>query len=377
MPSVAWVTGDWNDGHGPGGLSQNRCLLPARALNQRAGWRTGTFRHMVIGDDGRIHPYNKLRQLDDGRILPVLHSEGWDVVIFQRWSDRDAAERIRTARAAGQVVGNDLDDWLYGTRGWNPYQGSIRRGRDEDNNALHYSRALAAGDFVICSTPELAARLSKRMDVACPVAHNMIDLDYWEPPNEPRWPPRTVGWVGSVPYHVGDAAAMRGVLGPILDRHGLGFVHGGWRPSEQQFADLAGLGPDVPLDLRAPAPITNGYRRLFDGIDIGISPLEAFSFNDCKSWLKLTEFSAAGIPTVCSDAAAYRELGHPFRAARPADWRRLLERLICDRESWEWLRAWQLERVASLDYRIAYREWEAVLGAYLRDVPLSGGKVNQ
>ena len=378
-PSVAWVTADWHDVHGPGGLSWNRCVLPARALNRFAGWRTGVFRHIGTDDTGRIQPTHTVPDPGTRALRNVAHRDGWDIIIFQRWTDRDAAPTIRAARAAGQIVGNDIDDWLWGARSWNPVHNSIDHARrNEGDNQLHYTAALKAGAFTICSTPPLANAVARRLPGRVVVAHNMIDLESWGEPNPPRWPPRTVGFVGSPVYHVGDLAMMRGVLGPFLERHGLTFVAAGGRQDEPLASELAGLDPAL-VERRDPQPLSLGrYRRIFDGIDIGIAPLEAYLFNDCKSWLKLSELSAAGIPSVVSDAAAYREFGHPYRARSARDWRWMLDALVTDPEAWENLREWQLGRVADLDWRVAYKEWEAVLlglwgrsGSDLGDVAFS------
>lgn len=45
-------------------------------------------------------------------------------------------------------------------------------------------------------------------------------------------------------------------------------------------------------------------------LDIGIAPLDDFSFNHCKSELKWSEYSALKIPTVCSNITPYQVIRH-------------------------------------------------------------------
>lgn len=364
-PSVAWVTSDWHDINGPGGCCWYRCLLPARALHKYAGWRTGVFRHLMVDDDGRLHPFN-----EDGKI----HPDGWDLVIFQRWTDEVAPDTIANAVRAGQLVGNDLDDWMHGMRSTNPGWQALKKNPGEMRG---FKESIGRGAFLICSTNYLAGQMRTKFRTGpVVVAHNMIDLERW-PRRAPQWPPKTVGWVGSTSYHEGDFGPLRGVLDHLCKRYGMTVVHGGKQPWERSLAEIGGITVDV--EERLPIQVWRDYPSLFDGIDLAVVPLEDMPFNRAKSWCKLSEFSASGIPAIASDLEPYRDWGHPYRAGRPRDWLRQLERMIQDRSVWEHARETQLKRVAGIDVAVAWEEWAGTLEhlcAYLGHVPLSGGQMH-
>jgi glycosyltransferase involved in cell wall biosynthesis len=75
------------------------------------------------------------------------------------------------------------------------------------------------------------------------------------------------------------------------------------------------------------------YRRVAS-FDIGLAPLEDTAFNRCKSGLKFIEYAALGVPSICSNVSAYRDLVEHgvtgFLATTPEQWRKHLWELIHD-----------------------------------------------
>jgi glycosyltransferase involved in cell wall biosynthesis len=85
--------------------------------------------------------------------------------------------------------------------------------------------------------------------------------------------------------------------------------------------DLIGFvsGPNIPAWIRRVAPSTHASRsypgfvhwltraaQLAGGWDVGLAPLEATPFNDCKSAIKAMDYAALGLAVLASDVTAYR-----------------------------------------------------------------------
>src|SRR3712207_9248088 len=81
---------------------------------------------------------------------------------------------------------------------------------------------------------------------------------------------------------------------------------------------IMGQGGDARERLRlAEDPVEMGWVEGVDAyatavgerFDIGIAPLRIDTFNNCKSWLKVMEYSARGVFSVRSPSAEYERLG--------------------------------------------------------------------
>lgn len=243
-----------------------------------------------------------------------------DIVYLQAFQ-RDLSPLLRRARASGQVVVQDIDDWFWGLdsrhRGW--------------ANARHSEQAYAANlaetDVVTASTPYLAARLSERFAGEIVVIPNHVDTGRFTPVGHAVERP-TIGWAGATDHRVGDLSEIKGVLGQFAGN--ADFQHSGHLDGTPTFAEQVGL-PDAAVrrvERRAPA----GYPSLLD-FHIGLVPLRINPFNEAKSELKGLEYAASGIPFVASATGAYTQLqavwGDCVRVAkRPADWVKHLRRLL-------------------------------------------------
>jgi glycosyltransferase involved in cell wall biosynthesis len=103
-------------------------------------------------------------------------------------------------------------------------------------------------------------------------------------------------------------------------------------------------------------------------LDVGIAPLREDSYTAAKSWLKILEYSAVGVPWVASAMPEY-ELFHQVAPAgflakdRARDWRRgvlqllqsealreefaqagweaVRENFLIEENAWRWLEAWE------------------------------------
>lgn len=263
---------------------------------------------------------------DDHLAIEVVGADGErgliapDVVYLQAFQ-RDLSPLLRRARASGQVVVQDVDDWYWGLdarhRGWE----QARRAEQA------YAANLAETDLVIASTPYLAARLAERFAGEIVVIGNYVDTGRFAPVGHDVERP-TIGWAGATDFRVGDLAELKGVLGQFTAA--ADFQHSGHLDGAPTFAEQVGLATEAVrrVERRPPAD----YPGLLD-FHIGLVPLRSNPFNEAKSELKGLEYAAAGIPFVASPTGVYRQLhaawGDCVRIAkRPADWVKHLRRLL-------------------------------------------------
>lgn len=300
----------------PGGSGWYRCHLPHRAL-VAAGVDSVIGRLVFSQPHGRF----AVREWDG--------TDHFDVnpVVLQRWMLQELPEDIKVARSNGQLVVNDVDDWFFGMATQNLASRSLNS--DPRSNLGHYRKILAAADFVIASTPYLAARLRSFLpDVR--IVRNHIDLDRW--PHMPQRDRPILGWAGALPWRSGDLETLTGTLPSLAAKLGIAFHHSGHIGGDWPTAyEVVGLDPADPLHSNTPmAPVTE-WPDQFVHFDVGIVPLSPRPFNEAKSAIKGMEYVAAGKPFVAADTPEYRWLadqGVGRIARRPRDWTRHLEVLL-------------------------------------------------
>lgn len=330
---IMFVTNAWWDGQ-PDGSGYYRAALPGRELMRQGGhevWHTGT---MLNGKDGVLHgvsQHNRDLQFRDP-----------DVIIIQRWMDRDLPDIIRKARANGQIIIQDIDDWYLGLDTRNRAFIGTHPKTNPNANRDHLMRSFAASDAVWVSTPFLEDGY-RRFNDNIRTLRNPIDLDRWDAIYSDRGTTGgerpTVGWVGSNRWRSGDLETLRGFLPQWLRQHGLRFVHAGavmdidtGDQEEGRIQESLGLEDDE-FDTYGALPISK-YPSLFQRIDIGLVPLNGIPFNEAKSYLKGMEYAAARVPFVAGPTSEYRRLagelgcGRTVKKNRAGLWLRELERLL-------------------------------------------------
>lgn len=358
---VAVVSSDWGRGNPrpPGGSGWMRAHLPARALEELG-------HDVVVGSGVAVAPTGRLVPLShEGKLLMVEP----DVLLAQRWMNRQAAQATRDARAAGQVVVQDVDDWFWGLDPANAAHKHTSKAADPENNRVLYAANVAAATAVSVSTEFLARRIRERFGVPTVLLRNMIDRPAFPvQPVRPVTDGIVVGWVGAIGWRSGDLETLRGVLDPFLESCGGTFVHHGTFPHD---TDTAAARFGVASERTGPSrwsvpPID--YPELLDGFDVGIVPLADKPFNHAKSWIKGLEYAAAGVPFVAYRTREYEQLGCGLLARTPGEWRAALEQLRDPAER-ERQRARGLEVAAANDLRRRGVEWERALATLLEDVP--------
>lgn len=356
---ILFVTASWGDSRLPDGSGWYRGSLPARELS-RHGHETFHTGRMAVDKHGAMHGVGQTN-------LEARFADP-DVVVIQRWMNAEMPDQIRRARACGQVVVQDIDDWYLGLDPRNRAFIGTHPKFSPKANREHLFRSFAASDAMWVSTPFLADGY-RRYNDNIRVLRNPIDLERWDAlyadrHHGGRRP--TVGWVGSTRWRSGDLETLKGVLAPLVRKHGLRVIHSGSvniDGDHEEGAAAEALGMDADdVDVYAAMSI-RAYPSLFARIDVGLVPLADRPFNEAKSALKGMEYSAARVPFVAGGSSEYRWLqaqGAGLVAKRPRDWIRHIERLL-DPE----VRAVEAaaNRAALVDRDIywRWRDWQAAL----------------
>lgn len=343
---IGFLSSDWStdfrneEGHPtPGGAGWYRCHLPAKALNDHGV-------DAVVGAEFGLKPSGEIFI----REWNGTEHHDLDIIVFQRWMDANAERVILTAKACGQVVVNDVDDWYDGLstsnvafRASHPRFGltnefgvplnrsDARRLGDKRifrENRDFYRKSLRASSALTVSTEFLAQNL-RAVDVPIFVVPNAVDTAMFGATQTSRAEP-VIGWIGSTMTRSGDLEVLKGILGPFCNRHGIRFHHSGHLDSAPRANEL--LGVDEELTTTEPMRDIYNYPQMFQAFDIGLVPLSSGKFNEAKSAIKGMEYAAAGVPFVASGSSSYRHLKDDYDigliADRPKDWIYHLERLL-------------------------------------------------
>lgn len=360
MPKLGLFSSGWAAGSVVqfGGSDFWRLAVPARELAKH-GWD--------------IVPGREVQQRRDGELVlrdesGVLH-DGFDVVLWQRYMGAGGAEILRRARAVGQAIINDVDDYFWALpRGHIAHLGTDPR-RNADYNRDHYRATLKASTLVTVSTQWLANALG-RWGPPMRVVRNYIALDLW--PTRP--PGQHVGWIGVIPWRGADLEILSSTVIPWLRERKRPFYHGGDMPDARPAREILGYEQMIT---RAAQPIPN-YPSLWNPLRVALAPIETSSFGLAKSWCKGLEGCARGIPVIASDHPEYRALRAPgvFLAKRPADWVRHLEALE-DPAVFAPLCAANRARAEELSIAKNWQAWDEVLREAIRLESTGGGARDQ
>jgi glycosyltransferase involved in cell wall biosynthesis len=316
-----------------------RLAVPAREL-QKHGW------DVVAGVEVQSARSGELILKDE---RGSLH-DGFDVVMWQRWMGRGAVEAILRAKATGQTIVNDVDDFYDALPRSNMARANTDPSRNSDYNRDIYREVIKASSLVTVSTPFLAKAL-ERWGPPIRVVPNYIALDKWKP----RLPGEYVGWVGVIPWRGADLQILQKAVVPWLRERKLPFYHGGHVPNGPPARDI--LQYDYVIE-RDAVPLMQ-YPSLWRDLKISLIPLDGSPFSNAKSAVKGIESMARGIPFIASDHPAYRDLGAKRLAKRPWEWRDHLDALQ-DPEVYAQECVANRANAESLDIALNWQAWDTV-----------------
>ena len=347
-----------------GGCMLYRCALPGLEL-LNAGHTVKLAPNYALTKQGQILG----AELVDGN---QLHwDDDFDVVVIQRCMGEDTPRDVARARAYGQVVINDVDDWFWGLPQSNRAFATTHPSNSPTMNREHYRRSLQASSAITASTPYLAERIREFVDCPVYVLRNALDPSSWRPQPVVEWDTFTIGWVGAIGYRSPrDLHELSGVVGGFLAGDpGRRFVHIGAETSADtaEVASVLGIHNRDRVESRHMCPV-HELPDAMRGVDVFLAPLEASSFNHAKSAIKAQEASAAGVPFIASDMPEYRWFSDGRAGVicdKPSQWRAALERLT-DVEERRKLSRIGRERVEEVSIGNTWKHWERTYEECLR-----------
>ncbi len=249
-----------------------------------------------------------------------------DVVVFQRQCGTAALEVLPPIRARGGVVFHEFDDNFHEVPPTNPH--AIYYNDSPSTQALE--NWCIEADALLVSTPDLAAEYA-RFNPRAFICYNALDdrqATRLLPKAISGTPKRTeeirIGYAGGG-SHSGDFAMIAPAVTVILREFPMArlvFIGACYRQhlpddvwDQTEFPGGTGSAADIPME--DPRFDATTERRLasvayYDMVraadfDIGIAPLEPVTFNRCKSYVKLIEYGALGIPALASRFGPYAQ----------------------------------------------------------------------
>jgi glycosyltransferase involved in cell wall biosynthesis len=297
------------------GCGYYRLIWPAEVLKQR-------------GHDVTIIVPKKRDEMLQGKMqgdtmVDVKIPADADVIVFQRVTHRHLVQAISLIRKRGIAVVVDMDDDLTCIHPANPAFNALHpRNGSRDHSWENTLRACANATMVTVSTPALIQRYAKT--TAGRVLYNMVPKRMLDVPHEDSI---AVGWAGSVHSHPTDLQVMGPAVAQLL-QHGHQFKVVGPITGVHE---ALGVGKTAPIDTTGIIKDIYAWPLGVASVGIGVAPLADSKFNTAKSWLKMAEYAAAGVPCIASPRDEYtrlHKLGVGLLAKNPTEWRQQLNSLI-------------------------------------------------
>lgn len=331
-----------------GGCGYYRLIWPALHLKK-------------LGHDVRlVHPdhHQKMTGGKDvtGRLVQISVPSDADVMVFQRVSSETMPDAIRIMRQHDVAVVIDIDDDMHAINSTNPAFHVLNpstKGKVAEYNWENAKRACEEATYVTVSTQALLPRYAPHGRGQ--ILHNCVP-EVMLKINHEETPPASIGWGGSLHSHPDDPMVCGPAMGR-LQRAGYRFKIVGPGHGIRKAFQL----DDEPV-VTGPVPIGN-YSHEISKLAVGIAPLSDTRFNGAKSWLKMLEYAAVGVPCIGSPRNEYRRIharGVGLLAASPKDWYRLGKMLMDDPDRRSEMSREGRAAVAGLTIEgNAWRWWEA------------------
>lgn len=212
--------------------------------------------------------------------------------VTQRQTELDQCRELRRYKSSfpNIPVQMDLDDLL-----WQVPPGNGYHKRFSKNNRKAIFENIRYVDIMTASTVPLALEIEKIRRGKVHVYPNLVSSHFFIPPRPRTRGKLRVGWAGSA-THEGDLSQIKSVVMHTLDM--VDWVFMGYCPEWAK--GLVEFHPGV---------VVEEYMKYLPklNLDVAVAPLEHNLFNECKSNLKLLEFSAIGVPVITTDIYPYSE----------------------------------------------------------------------
>ena len=223
----------------------------------------------------------------------------------------------RRQRRPGVPLVFDFDDALY-----LPPPSAPQDERTRARFRRNFLATVAAADLVLCGNRELASQVPKGQTAILPTP---IDCELFRPDSVKPATDPVVGWVG----HADNLPFLEALADPLREL--------ARRHSDFRLVVVSDRPPKIdglPVEFRLWK--LEDEVRCFDGIRVGLMPLDDTPWTRAKCAFKALQYMAFGIPPVVSPVGMNREVIDDGRngclASKPDEWFMYLDRLLNDHE---------------------------------------------
>ena len=276
--------------------------------------------------------------------------KGYDVVIGHRLNQHGGLEAWRRTRGPFNRIVYETDDDVFsvGPENWKAYH-LYQRGdiRDAVEHAAEVS------DLVTVTCPPLA-RVMGRFNPNTVVLRNCLPDWVPEMKRSPHSRP-CLGWAGGASHGVDVGVIAQPVRGFLDKFPGWDFRVGGWDFRETFAHDRVYYRRWVPVNMQ-PRAYYSSLR-----MDIGLAPLAGTKFDESKSYIKVLEYAALGIPSVATPFGPYPEFirhgENGFLASTQDEWQEYMSLLASDEQLRAKMGAAARESARECTIGKHWREW--------------------
>jgi glycosyltransferase involved in cell wall biosynthesis len=307
------------------GCAYYRLQLPLSTLNEHpaGNWDCMWGERLPLPASMRDRPGTTMADVVD------FMAERYDVIIAQQvGAGGTGAEQTfqALARSGKFFTVLETDDNLMAL-----HSGHLEEARREmEQRAKAYVAAAEVADLVTVTTPALAEVMSG-INPNVRIIPNYIDRAMFDLPGGGQHVPPTrmvepggwsrmragwpgpeqmlIGWGGSSTHRVDFDVAWPGLQRLLSKRPEVCFASMGvaFRANDPALAKLERRGQFAGLRwMDMTKERWSDYYRRVGWYDIGLAPLEMNAFNASKSWIKILEYCAMGVPFVASASPEYR-----------------------------------------------------------------------
>lgn len=236
-------------------------------------------------------------ELLGGQINPTL-----DVLLLHRnaVSSEDAPKLISMCRSLKLPIVYDLDDNLLDVPAEKDPAGMYSRARDSVEAFLREAT-------VVLSSTRAIADIVKEYNSNVVIIQNQVDEQLWltdttrtaSARGTPRYPLRMLCVAGV--DRMQEIRALREAIEPKVKAGQLSLTVVG--PSSEQTDWYTTV--QAPDKYRSYPRFAHWLTHMAEAFDVGLAPLNATPFNDCKSDLKVLDYACCHLPTLASNTSAY------------------------------------------------------------------------
>lgn len=268
-----------------------------------------------------IIPYNNLinRGFKQFKIFTVIPSfdilKTYDVIMFQRVEDYNPLPMfypyyrplnlMKELKKLGKILIHEVDDNLFKV---NPSNPCYTQYLPQNENIHYHKEALLLADYIHVTNINLKNALIKQLNISGDNIYcfdNAIDINSPYYINKRHLLPQDkiiIGYQGGSTHEDDIKLIVEPVRHILKKNKNVMFA----LCSNPHYIKKIGI-PKNQTIMIPPESNFNLFLSIPSMFDIGLVPLQNNEFNRCKSSLKIHEFAAYKIPTVCSDIDIYRK----------------------------------------------------------------------